>query len=130
VVEIDLYRINRINQRHLLLIKVDNATFVDLKAWRKYSRRVLVSGASSMTTDVNPDAGPTVGSVMAVETPGEAVRISRADAIVHDVSGRQRPIDVTVGVAVRSRLRPERPPVIGSPKGVAVRVRLRPTAGK
>ena len=26
----------RINQRHLLLIKVDNATFVDLKAWRKY----------------------------------------------------------------------------------------------
>jgi hypothetical protein len=26
----------RINQRHLLLIKVGNATFVDLKAWRRY----------------------------------------------------------------------------------------------
>ena len=26
----------RINQRHLLLIKVGYATFVDLKAWRKY----------------------------------------------------------------------------------------------
>ena len=26
----------RLNQRHSLLIKVDHATFVDLKAWRKY----------------------------------------------------------------------------------------------
>jgi hypothetical protein len=26
----------RINQRHSLLIKVGNATFVDLKAWRAY----------------------------------------------------------------------------------------------
>jgi hypothetical protein len=26
----------RINQRHSLLIKVGNATFVELKAWRKY----------------------------------------------------------------------------------------------